>query len=112
MVQIFWLIDFFGLFLGRIILALFLFSEATNQKNKFRYLYFILSASIFLGYYSSFAFFWLFFQEIFSIIYFYFYQKENFKNLEFRFLRVALALVYLVVGPGSWSADYILNIRF
>lgn len=98
--------------MGRIIFAFFIFLEAKNLKNKLRYLYFILSVNIFLGYYSSFTFLWLCFQEIILIIYFYFFGEENIKYLEYRFLRFALAAVYLGVGPGMWSIDYILNIRF
>jgi uncharacterized membrane protein YphA (DoxX/SURF4 family) len=113
MIQIFWFIDFLGLFLGRLILSIFLLREFFLKETKiFSYLYLILSVLIFLGFYSSFAFIFLIILETFQILRKIFILKENIFNLERYFLRIALAIVYLFVGPGSLSLDRIYNIRF
>jgi uncharacterized membrane protein YphA (DoxX/SURF4 family) len=112
MIQIFWVIDFIGLFLGRAILSFFLFKEFLKKEKFFYYLYLILSILIFLGYYSSFAFIFLILLEIFFLIRDLIFRKEKFSDLEFRFSRIALAIVFLFVGPGMLSLDRMFNIRF
>ena len=106
MIQIFWAIDFIGLFLGRLILSIFLLLELKRSSIKFlRYLYLILSIFIFLGYYSSFAFIALIILETIQAL----REKEKLEN---HLLKIALAIVFLFVGPGSLSLDRIFNIRF
>jgi len=112
MIQAFWFIDFIGLFLGRLILSIFLFSEFFKKEKIVSPLYLILSIFIFLGYYSSFAFLFLIFLEIILLIRKIFFEKEKFVNLENRFLRLALAIVFLFIGPGLFSLDRMFGIRF
>lgn len=113
MIQFFWFFDFIGLFLGRLILAVFLYKEFLNKENKiFSYLYLILSISIFLGLYSSFGMLFLIILEIFNILKKIFLKKEKIFDLENHFLRIALAIVYLFVGPGFLSLDRLYNLRF
>lgn len=76
------------------------------------YIYLILSFLIFLGYYSSFAFIVLILLEVLLLIRDFVFRKEKLVNLEFRFLRIALAIVFIFVGPGLLSLDQKLNIRF
>ena len=112
MIQFFWFIDFIGLFLGRLILSIFLFKEYLRKEYKFSWLYLILSILFFLGYYSSFVFIFLILLETGILIKKTIFDKEKIFDLEYRFLRIALALVYLFVGPGLLSLDRIFNIRF
>lgn len=115
MIQIFWLIDFLGLFLGRLILSFFLFQEYRQRKNSQKilaFLYLILSLGVFFAYYSSFVFIFLIFLELFLSLKEFIKEKKSFKELEPRFLRIALAIVFLFVGPGSLSLDRLWNIRF
>jgi uncharacterized membrane protein YphA (DoxX/SURF4 family) len=113
MIQFFWLFDFIGLFLGRFILAIFLYKEFLNKENKIlSYFYLILSIFSFLGLYSSLTMIFLIIGEIFNILRKLFFGKEKFSNLEKNFLRIALAIVYLFVGPGFLSVDRFYNIRF
>jgi uncharacterized membrane protein YphA (DoxX/SURF4 family) len=112
MIQVFWVIDFIGLFLARAILSFFLFKEFLKKEKFFSYLYLILSILIFLGYYSSFAFIFLILLEVFFLIKDFIFRKEKISDLEFRFLRIALAIVFLFVGPGMLSLDRMFNIRF
>ncbi|MCS7200950.1 MAG: hypothetical protein NZ822_02285 [Patescibacteria group bacterium] len=109
MIQSFLLLDFLGLFFGRLVLALSLIKDFNSSKNKIRYLYLILAISIFLGYYSSFAFIVLIVHEFFWLIYSKIFSKQIFQE---NLLRLALASVYLVVGPGFLSIDNIFDIRF
>lgn len=115
MIQFFWLIDFIGLFLGRLILSFFLFLEYRQRKSlqkSLSFFYLILTTSIFLGYYSSFAFIALIGLETFIILKKLIKDKAKLKDLEIHFLRIALAIVYVFVGPGLVSLDRIYNIRF
>lgn len=118
MIQIFWIIDFVGLFLGRLILSLCLFKDFLKKRKLSSYLYLILSILIFFGYYSSFAFIFLILIESVFLVKDLLFKRLKFKtefnleDLEFRFLRIALAIVYLFVGPGMLSVDRIFNIRF
>jgi len=112
MIQAFWFIDFLGLFLGRLILSFFLFLESRKKEKFVSTVYLILSIFIFLGYYSSFAFLFLIFLEIFFLIKEIFFQKQKISELQYRFLRIALAIVFLFVGPGLLSLDRMYNLRF
>jgi uncharacterized membrane protein YphA (DoxX/SURF4 family) len=112
MIQYFWFIDFIGLFLGRLILAFFLYLEYKNNKGIISFIYLILSIFIFLGFFSSFVFLFLIFIETIFLIREIFFKKINIYELQYRFLRIALAIVYLFIGPGLLSIDRIYNIRF
>lgn len=67
---------------------------------------------IFFGYYSSFAFILVILLEMFLILKIRFKDKIPLKDQEVKFLRIALAVVFLFVGPGSLSLDRLWNIRF
>jgi uncharacterized membrane protein YphA (DoxX/SURF4 family) len=112
MIQYFWFIDFIGLFLGRLILSFFLFVEYRKNQKLLSLAYLILSIFIFLGYYSSFAFLFLILIETIFLIKEIIFKKQNFYELQYRFLRIALAIVFLFVGPGFLSLDRMYNIRF
>jgi uncharacterized membrane protein YphA (DoxX/SURF4 family) len=112
MIQAFWFIDFLGLFLGRLILSFFLFLEFRKKEKFISPIYLILSIFIFLGYFSSFSFLFLIFLETILLIKEIFFQKQKFNELQYRFLRIALAIVFLFVGPGLLSLDRMYNIRF
>jgi uncharacterized membrane protein YphA (DoxX/SURF4 family) len=112
MIQFFWFIDFIGLFLGRLIMAIFLLLEFFKKEKIISPIYLILSIFIFLGYYSSFAFIFLIFLEIIFLIKEIFFHKQKISELQHRFLRIALAIVFLFVGPGILSLDRLFNIRF
>jgi hypothetical protein len=111
MIQFFLFFDFIGLFLVRVVLAFFILKEFKKQMF-ISYIYLILSFLIFLGYYSSFAFIILILLEVLLLIRDFVFRKEKLVNLEFRFLRIALAIVFIFVGPGLLSLDQKLNIRF
>jgi len=112
MIQFFWFFDFFGLFLGRLILSIFLLIEFFKKEKFISPVYLILSIFIFLGYYSSFVFLFLIFWETIFLIKEIVFKKQSFISIENRFLRIALAIVFLFVGPGMLSLDRMFNIRF
>lgn len=115
MIQTFWLIDFIGLFLGRLILSFFLFKDYWQKRKSQKilaYFYLILSLMIFLGYYSSFAFIALIFLETILILIRRIKEEISIKDQESHFLRIALAIVFLFIGPGLLSLDRLWNIRF
>jgi hypothetical protein len=111
MIQFFLFFDFIGLFLARVVLAFFILKEFKKQMF-ISYIYLILSFLIFLGYYSSFAFIVLILLEVLLLIRDFVFRKEKLVNLEFRFLRITLSIVFIFVGPGLLSLDQKLNIRF
>ncbi|GIW67278.1 MAG: hypothetical protein KatS3mg096_146 [Candidatus Parcubacteria bacterium] len=98
--------------MARLILSLFLFKEYLRKEHGFSFLYLILSILIFLGYYSSFVFIFLIVLEVIVLIKKIIFDKVKLFDLEYLFLRIALAIVYLFVGPGLLSLDRMFNIRF
>lgn len=108
MIQFFWIIDFIGIFLSRLIISILFYIFFVNnfKKNKIKAFIYLSSALfIFLGFYTSFvALMWVI-VLILKII----------KNKKINFLILSLIsyfLLLLSVGPGKLSIDRIFDIRY
>jgi len=115
MIQDFWLIDFVGMFLARVIVAWILFTHALALRKVHRALGFfhLLSALfIFIGAYTSFVcLIWiavLLYKLIADKIK---HARSAFENREYLYL-LAFFFFLLFVGPGELSIDRIFHIRF
>lgn len=108
MIQSFWIIDFVGIFLSRVLISIIFFNfflKNIKENKLMSFIYFISSICIFLGLFSSFiAIIWilsLFFKLIIN------------KKIDWLFLSlISYFLILLFVGPGKLSLDRIFELRY
>jgi len=108
MIQFFWLIDFVGIFLSRLIIAFlfFIFFLKTFANNKiFSFIYLISALLIFLGLYTSFI--------SLTWVLGYIFKMVNEKKINIFYLSLVAYFILLIsVGPGKLSLDRIFDIRY
>ncbi|MER3406996.1 MAG: hypothetical protein C4278_01010 [Patescibacteria group bacterium] len=111
MIQDLWVLDFISLFLVRFALAQVIFEEI-EEKLKSNFLFMIIKNTfqtfLILGFFTSFvSLILLFYQLCFFIINLF---QKKFDKISL--IKIALISVLIFIGPGSFSLDKALNIRF
>lgn len=110
MIQFFWMIDFVGIFLSRLIVSIIFFNfflkSIKEDKNKIiSIIYLISSIWLFLGLFTSFI-------SIVWILSLFFKMFIN-KKIDWLFLSlIPYFLILLFVGPGKLSLDRIFELRY